>query len=225
MARSHTTAPHTHTWSVHCALSPNNKLGETAPVQHLISDCGFQLLDIAHYPSTSWSWTESLHIRRLLHHFWLNHAVAKKIVNSVSWRTHLAVHIIFCFYIKCWYHKNWLFNSLTTVWILPWSVLSLLLEASTGNLSRGFIDTFSVGSRPWTNSRLFYSCKRHHALSGRAVYPPPLPPVPSFMLAQNLSSKRIAPTDNMRPKSDNTKMHHRLSKAIACFLKSYTEIF
>ena len=131
----HTPQHHTHTWSAHCALSPNNKLGKTAPVQHLISDCGFHLLDVGHYPSTSWSWTESLHICRLLHHLWLDHAAAKYIVNSVSWRTHLAVHIIFCFYIKCWYHKNWLFNSLTTVgyllevfirlWILPWSVLSL----------------------------------------------------------------------------------------------------
>ena len=48
-------------------------------------------------------------------------------------------------------------NSLTTVGYLLevlsygyllWSVFSLLLGASTGNLSEGFIDTFSVGSRP-----------------------------------------------------------------------------
>ena len=33
----------------------------------------------------------------------------------------------------------------------PWSVFSLLLGASTGNLSQSFINTFSVGSRPWTH--------------------------------------------------------------------------
>ena len=52
-------------------------------------------------------------------------------------------------------------NSLTTVgyllevfiklWNLPWSIFSLLLRASTGNLSQGFFDTFSVSSRPWTH--------------------------------------------------------------------------
>ena len=36
----------------------------------------------------------------------------------------------------------------------------------------------------------------------------PLPILP-FLLAQILSSKRIAPTDNMRPKSDNAIWHHR----------------
>ena len=34
---------------------------------------------------------------------------------------------------------------------LPWSIFSLLLGASTGNLSQSFIDTFSVGSWPWTH--------------------------------------------------------------------------
>ena len=43
----------------------------------------------------------------------------------------------------------------------------------------------------------------------RWTHPPP--PVPSFLLAQNLSSKRIASTYNMRPKSD-AKKHHRLLK-------------
>ena len=36
----------------------------------------------------------------------------------------------------------------------------------------------------------------------------PPPPVPPFLLAQNLPSKRIAPTDNMRPKSDDAKKRH-----------------
>ena len=36
----------------------------------------------------------------------------------------------------------------------------------------------------------------------------PLPPVPLFLLEQNLSYKRITPTDNMWPKSDDTKKRH-----------------
>ena len=60
-------------------------------------------------------------------------------------------------------------------------------------------------SRP----RLFYSqpmqlpCARHPELK---------PPIPPFMLVQNLSSKRIAPTDNMRPKSDDAMWHHQWLK-------------
>ena len=40
----------------------------------------------------------------------------------------------------------------------------------------------------------------------------PPPPILPFLLAQNLSSKRIAPTDNMRPKSDDAIWHHRWLK-------------
>ena len=40
----------------------------------------------------------------------------------------------------------------------------------------------------------------------------PPPPVPTFLLAENLPSKRIAPTDSMQPKTANTKKHHRLLK-------------
>ena len=42
----------------------------------------------------------------------------------------------------------------------------------------------------------------------------PPPPIPPFLLAQNLSSKRIALTDNMWPKSDNAKWHHRWFKGL-----------
>ena len=38
----------------------------------------------------------------------------------------------------------------------------------------------------------------------------PPPYIVPFLLAQNLSSKRIAPTDYMRPKSDDVRRHHRL---------------
>ena len=36
----------------------------------------------------------------------------------------------------------------------------------------------------------------------------PPPPIPPFLLAQNLSSKRIAPTDNMRPKFHDKCTRH-----------------
>ena len=49
-----------------------------------------------------------------------------------------------------------------------------------------------------------------HCQAERWTHPPP--PVPTFLLAQNLSSKRIAPTDNMRPKTANAKKHHWLLK-------------
>ena len=42
------------------------------------------------------------------------------------------------------------------------------------------------------------SCNSRHALSPRGMHPP-TSPVPPFLLAQNLSSKRIVPTDNMQP--------------------------
>ena len=42
------------------------------------------------------------------------------------------------------------------------------------------------------------SCHVH----GTPGWTHPPPPIPPFFLAQNLSSKRIAPSDNMRPKSD-----------------------
>ena len=42
----------------------------------------------------------------------------------------------------------------------------------------------------------------------RAEICPP-PPITPFLLAQNLSSKWIAPTDNMQPKSDDATWHDR----------------
>ena len=37
----------------------------------------------------------------------------------------------------------------------------------------------------------------------------PLPPIPPFLLAQNLSSKRIVPSDNMQPKLHDEYSHHQ----------------
>ena len=48
-------------------------------------------------------------------------------------------------------------------------------------------------------------------MAPRAEIRPP-PPILPFLLAQNLSSKRIAPTDNMQPKSDDAIWHHRWLK-------------
>ena len=49
-------------------------------------------------------------------------------------------------------------------------------------------------------------CTAPHA----ETHPPP--PIPPFLLAQNLSSKRIAPTDNMRPKLHDEYTHHQVNK-------------
>ena len=49
-----------------------------------------------------------------------------------------------------------------------------------------------------------------HCQSERCTHPPPS--VPPFLLVQNLSSKWITPRDSMRPKTDDTKRHHRLLK-------------
>ena len=45
----------------------------------------------------------------------------------------------------------------------------------------------------------------------RAETHPP-PPIPPFLLAQNLSSKRIAPTDNVRPKLHDEYTRHQWLK-------------
>ena len=45
----------------------------------------------------------------------------------------------------------------------------------------------------------------------RAETHPP-PPIPPFLLVQNLSSKRIAPTDNMRPKLHDECTRHQWIK-------------
>ena len=45
------------------------------------------------------------------------------------------------------------------------------------------------------------------------THPPPL--APPFLLAQNLSSKQIGPTDNMRPKSDAKKRHWWLNSGLS----------
>ena len=43
-------------------------------------------------------------------------------------------------------------------------------------------------------------------------YARPPPPVPPFLLAQNLSSKQIVPTDNMWSKLHDEYTHHQLLK-------------
>ena len=53
-------------------------------------------------------------------------------------------------------------------------------------------------------------------MAPRAETCQPLPIAP-FLLVQNLSSKWIAATDNMRPKLDVAKRHHRLLTVILTF--------
>ena len=59
------------------------------------------------------------------------------------------------------------------------------------------------------------SCNHHHVLSGRAVHPPTYPCLTLSASTANLSSKWIAPTDNMWPKPDNAKRCHQLLKSHA----------
>ena len=60
-------------------------------------------------------------------------------------------------------------------------------------------------------SRPFYSqpAKTAAMVHGMSWPSPPTSPYPTLMLVQNLSSQRIAPTDNMQPKSAETKWCHR----------------
>ena len=55
------------------------------------------------------------------------------------------------------------------------------------------------------------SCNHRHSLSARAVHPP-IFPCPTLSASAEPTSKRIVPTDNMRPKSDDAKRRHRLLK-------------
>ena len=51
----------------------------------------------------------------------------------------------------------------------------------------------------------------------------PSPPIPPFLLAQNLSSKRIVPTDNMRPKLHDKYTHHQWLKFLSPLVTIYSE--
>ena len=53
------------------------------------------------------------------------------------------------------------------------------------------------------------SCNCHHVLSGRAV-DPSTSPYPTLSASAEPIFKTVAPTDNIRPKFDDTKRHHRL---------------
>ena len=55
------------------------------------------------------------------------------------------------------------------------------------------------------------SCNHRHALSARAVHPPNSP-CPTLSTSAEPTSKRIVPTDNTRPKSDDAKRRHWLLK-------------
>ena len=50
-------------------------------------------------------------------------------------------------------------------------------------------------------------------MAPRAETRPP-PPIPPFLLAQDLSSKRIAPTDNVQPKLHDEYTRHQWFKGL-----------
>ena len=51
----------------------------------------------------------------------------------------------------------------------------------------------------------------------------PPPPIPPFLLAQNISSKQIVPTDNMRPKLHDKYTHHQWLKFLSPLVTIYSE--
>ena len=75
---------------------------------------------------------------------------------------HVCMHVCVCLFVcmyacmyVCCISNTMSISDITLYWMcllsygyLPWSVFSLLLGASTGNLRQGFIDAFSVGSQP-----------------------------------------------------------------------------
>ena len=58
------------------------------------------------------------------------------------------------------------------------------------------------------------SYNHHHA--EQWTHPPP--PIPPFLLTQNISSKQIAPTDNMQPKSDGAQKASSVVKGLSRLL-------
>ena len=49
----------------------------------------------------------------------------------------------------------------------------------------------------------------------------PSPPIPPFLVAQNLSSERIARTDNMQPKFHDKYTRHQVVKGLTVPTKSH----
>ena len=69
----------------------------------------------------------------------------------------------------------------------------------TNKLNNGPASADQTFLQPAKAAAMCKACHDH-------AHPPP--PIPSFLLAQNLFSKQIAPTDNMRQESEDTKKHH-----------------
>ena len=80
------------------------------------------------------------------------------------------------------------------------------LKLGSSGKNSGFNSLTTINSPPGIDQGLSTaSCNSRHALSARGVHPPTCP-CPT--------SKQIAPTDNVRPKPDDTKRHHRLLKGL-----------
>ena len=81
-----------------------------------------------------------------------------------------------------------------------------------GGWQRSIADFIPGSSIPSAALKAAAMCMAPHA----EIRPPP--PIPPFLLAQNLSSKRMAPTDNMQPKFHDKYTCH-------LWLKGYTVAF
>ena len=123
---------------------------------------------------------------------------------------------------------------------IVWSIFPLLLQASTGHLSHGFFHhalgvhelshTHSLASLQWswlsdqqtvlpTEKCLQfqkwspYSQPRQLPCPWHVMNTPAHIPLPPLLLTQNLSTKWIAPTDNMWPKLHDEYTCHQLLKS------------
>ena len=86
----------------------------------------------------------------------------------------------------------------------PYKARGVVPEPVCANKARNGPATADQGSSLASQG----SCHVH----GTPGWTHPPPPIPPFLLVQNLSSKQIAPTDNMWPNSDDSKQRHRWLK-------------
>ena len=144
-------------------------------------------------------------------HFWLELALE-------TWVKSLLVHSL-------WVHDLGHTHSLASIQQSGPSEQSTLLWTKSclncqkrspykvkGALSTPFVQESRQKARPSLTKAFLQAAATAtmHCQAERWTYPPPL--IPPFLLAQNLFSKWIAPTDNMWPKSDDVKRRHWLLK-------------
>ena len=67
-------------------------------------------------------------------------------------------------------------------------------------------------AKPVPTKAFLYPAKAAAMCTALCAETRPPPPIPPFLLAQNLSSKQIAPTDNVRPKLHDEYTRHQWLK-------------